>query len=248
EPRVEAVARVESAVAALRAELDERLARQAASLDELGRRLAVLAVRPAPDLPALSADLEQRLAAGLAGQQARIDRQAAEFETLRETLLARLDAQAGELAAKTGSLRQDLESVTGEVGRLGEALRAARTEIEARLAGLDAALETRSRAERVEHAEAAAQAEAAVREVAADLVAVRSELAALQARLDESRLRQFVADAVAGSGPAPATRDDDSVARDELDRLRAGFRRLTGMTLLGGALLLVIAVLALMRG
>ncbi len=183
EPSVEVVARLESAVAALRAELDERLARQAASLDALDRRLAELAARPAPDLPALSADLEQRLA----GQQARSDGQAAEFARLRETLLARLDAQAGESAAKTASLRQDL-------------------------------------------------------------VAVRSELAALHARLEESRPPELLMDAAAGGGPAPATRDDDAGARGELDRLRAGFRRLTGMTLLGGAVLLVIAILALMRG
>ncbi len=248
EPRVEAGALAESAVAALRTEVDERLAVQAASLDELDRRLAELAARPAPDLPALAADLEQRLAAGLAGQQARGDGQAAEFETLRATLRARLDAQAGELAAKTASLRQDLESVTGEVGRLGEELRAARTEIEARLAGLEAALETTSRAERVEHAEAAAQTGAAVRELTVDLVAVRAESAALRERLDASSPRAVIMDAAAGGGPAPATRDDDAGARGELDRLRAGFKRLAGMTLLGGAVLLVIALFALMRG
>ena len=103
------------------------------------------------------------------------------------------------------------------------------------------------------YTDADARAEAAAREVAADLAALRAELATLEARLDESRpeesrLRQFVADALAASGPAPATAEHESVARGELDRLRAGFKRLAGMTLLGGAVLLVIALFALMRG
>jgi CheY-like chemotaxis protein len=239
EPRVEVGALVESAVAALRTEVDERLAVQAVNLDELNLRLA--------DLAALSTDLEQRLAAGLAGQQARSDSQAAEFATLRETLLARLDAQAAELAAETASVRQDLARVGEQVGRLGEELRAVRTDFEARLAGLEAAPQPASRTD-VE-----ARAEAAAREVAADLAALRAELATLEERLDESRpdesrLRQLVADALAASVPAPASADHESVPSGELDRLRAGFKRLAGMTLLGGTVLLVIAVLALMRG
>jgi chromosome segregation ATPase len=226
-------------VAALRTEVDERLAVQAANLDELNLRLA--------DLAALSTDLEQRLAAGLAGQQARSDSQATEFATLRETLLARLDAQAAELAAETASVRQDLARVGEQVGRLGEELRAVRTDFEARLAGLEAAPQPASRTD-VE-----ARAEAAAREVAADLAALRAELATLEERLDESRpdesrLRQLVADALAASVPAPASADHESVPSGELDRLRAGFKRLAGMTLLGGTVLLVIAVLALMRG
>jgi len=218
---VEVGALAERAAAALREEFDERLARQAASLDALKLRLAELAARPEADLTPILADLEQRLAAGLAGQQARGDSQAAAFVALRETLLARLDAQAGELAAETASVRQGLAGVGEEVGRLGEELRAVRTDFEARLAGLDAA--------------------------------PRAALATLEARLaesrpDESRLRQWVADALAAGGPTPATAEHESVPRGELDSLRAGFKRLAGMTLLGGAVLLVIALFALMRG
>jgi len=247
EPRVEVGALVESAVAVLRTEVDERLAAQAANLDELNLRLTDLAARPAPDLAALTTDLEQRLAAGLAGQQARGDSQAAEFATLREALLARLDAQAAELAAETASVRRELARVGEQVGRLGEELRGVRVDFETRFAGLEAAPQPASRTD------AEASAEAAAREVAADLAALRAEWATLEARLDESRpeesrLRQWVADALAASGPAPATAEHESVPPGELDRLRTGFKRLAGMTLLGGGVLLVIALFALMRG
>lgn len=193
EPRVDVGALAEGVVAALREEVDQRLVRQATMLDELNRRLADLAARTEPDLTPIQADLEQRLAAGLAGLQANIDSQSSARAALRETLQASLDAQIREIKAESASLRQALASVSEEVGRLD------------------------------------------------------AELRATCSRLDESSLRRFVAETLRENGPAPTPQDAGEVRRDELDRLRAGFRRLAALTLLGGALLLAGTLFVLLK-
>jgi CheY-like chemotaxis protein len=230
---------VEGKAAQLRAELlsdlGGRLERQAADLAELRQQVVSLALvgprmqsieqrlhvletivaRPQPDFAALRDDLDQRLTSGLAGLQARAGDSAALLEELRQTLVARLD-----------HLSEQLESRT-------IALRVSQTALETRLGQWENPPVTA----------AAPFREGESPDALTAYKALQAKFAQLEERLHEPRQRHLTRDNLDGfdlakAAPAPAV-------PDELSRLRDRLKRLTVMTLAGGAILLGLIGIAL---
>lgn len=247
---------------ALRAELEsrfnDRLAEQAGTvaelvgrlpdlsplerrLEEIGPRLRALeaeAGRPLPDLDALRAGLEQRIAAVEA--QAPSGDTPARIDDLRQALLGRLDEQAAQVDTRMAELNARLEGLAGEVRRLAAELGDARSVFENRVGSLEAALESAR--------EQALPDRDGARVAADETVALRAELADLRERLSEPNLRPLMADAVAGApGAMPAATETEGLGA-EVAQLRARLKRLATLTLVGGAVLLGAMGLLLVSG
>lgn len=268
------------------AQWGERLDRQAAALDELRRgaagagslgdrvraleeRLVPLEARagePGPDPDALRADLEQRLAAGLAGLQDRVGLLAPELESLRQGFRdsrARADDQAARAEQRANGWDSRLEALSGDLDRVArdlQSLRAAQAEMEQR-----AEQRLEQRIARIEEAVSAArQAAVPAREevdepARALLQAIQSELGELRERLSDTRLRERVAETLGSLQPAMAAAPPvearellppvvDAGLQAEMERLKGKVKTLTALVAIGGAALLALVGVVLLRG
>ena len=93
--------------------------------------------RPQPDLDAVQANLDQRIASGLAELQARTDRQEPLLEGLRQELLARLDDHGVQIEQRIGGLDGSLDTLSADMNRLSGDAQSAKIALDQRFSAMD---------------------------------------------------------------------------------------------------------------
>jgi CheY-like chemotaxis protein len=263
-------------------EWGERLDRQSAAMAEprrgavdaetLGNRLQALeqrlvpletqAGRPLPDFDALRTNMEQRVAAGLAELQVRVQSLAPRleslgqgFQDLQANSQARLDDHAARVEQRAGGWDSRLDTLSEDLGRVSrdvQSLRSTQADMEQRIAQMRESINGARRAAvpvREELGEAAGGV----------LQSIQAELGELRERLSEARLRQLVAETLGSLHPTMAARQpvEEGEAplpavggelHAEVDRLQGKVKALTAMTAIGGAILVVVIGAVLLWG
>jgi CheY-like chemotaxis protein len=207
--------------------------------------------------------IEQRIAAGLSGLQTRIDGLMPQLEGLQQTIQAtQADAaqHASDADHKAAGWNTRLDAFAADLTRVSldlESVRKAQAEnlqrieqhTEQRLAQVQEVLS-------LPHPVSVPEPERV-----AEIQAMQAEMDALRERLNdsisESRLRQFVTEALASHAPAAEATPDFVEAlpeaasenlKSELAQLRSKVKSLTVATAVGGALLLLAIGIALFGG
>ncbi len=227
----------------LRSEFEARLAavqaaaessrQQGVELAALSARVAaldVVAARPQPDVEGLRSELARGLEAGLSGLAVRVEETDQRLEALNRALPARVEEATQPVREEVATLQRGLHDLGGDLGgqlgRLQNELGLLAGDMAARLASLDRREEPVSRAVAGE-----GDSETSV------YLVLQSELEALNERLSDTRLRQLVAESLAGEAtPRPLA---------EVARLEAALKRLKSLTLAGGVVLLGLVGLAI---
>ena len=227
----------------LRSEFEARLAAVQAAAEsprQLGVELAalsarvaaldVVAARPQPDVEGLRSELARGLEAGLSGLAVRVEETDQRLEALNRALPARAEEATQPVREEVAALHRRLHDLGGDLGgdlgRLQNELGLLAGDMAARLASLDRREEPVSRAVAGE-----GDSETSV------YLVLQSELEALNERLSDTRLRQLVAESLAGEAtPRPLA---------EVARLEAALKRLKTLTLAGGVVLLGLVGLAI---
>ena len=227
----------------LRSEFEARLAavqaaaesprQQGVELAALSARVAaldVVAARPQPDVEGLLSELARGLEAGLSGLAVRVEETDQRLEALNRALPARVEEATQPVREEVAALQRGLHDLGGDLGgqlgRLQNELGLLAGDMAARLASLDRREEPVSRAVAGE-----GDSETSV------YLVLQSELEALNERLSDTRLRQLVAESLAGEAtPRPLA---------EVARLEAALKRLKTLTLAGGVVLLGLVGLAI---
>ncbi|HNF90040.1 MAG TPA: response regulator [Thiobacillaceae bacterium] len=227
----------------LRSEFEARLAavqaaaesprQQGVELAALSARVAaldVVAARPQPDVEGLRSELARGLEAGLSGLAVRVEETDQRLEALNRALPARAEEATQPVREEVAALHRRLHDLGGDLGgdlgRLQNELGLLAGDMAARLASLERREEPVSRAVAGE-----GDSETSV------YLVLQSELEALNERLSDTRLRQLVAESLAGEAtPRPLA---------EVARLEAALKRLKTLTLAGGVVLLGLVGLAI---
>lgn len=227
----------------LRSEFEARLAavqaaaesprQQGVELAALSARVAaldVVAARPQPDVEGLLSELARGLEAGLSGLAVRVEETDQRLEALNRALPARVEEATQPVREEVAALQRGLHDLGGDLGgqlgRLQNELGLLAGDMAARLASLERREEPVSRAVAGE-----GDSETSV------YLVLQSELEALNERLSDTRLRQLVAESLAGEAtPRPLA---------EVARLEAALKRLKTLTLAGGVVLLGLVGLAI---
>ena len=227
----------------LRSEFEARLAavqaaaesprQQGVELAALSARVAaldVVAARPQPDVEGLRSELARGLEAGLSGLAVRVEETDQRLEALNRALPARVEEATQPVREEVAALQRGLHDLGGDLGgqlgRLQNELGLLAGDMAARLASLERREEPVSRAVAGE-----GDSETSV------YLVLQSELEALNERLSDTRLRQLVAESLAGEAtPRPLA---------EVARLEAALKRLKTLTLAGGVVLLGLVGLAI---
>lgn len=227
----------------LRSEFEARLAavqaaaesprQQGVELAALSARVAaldVVAARPQPDVEGLLSELARGLEAGLSGLAVRVEETDQRLEALNRALPARAEEATQPVREEVAALHRRLHDLGGDLGgdlgRLQNELGLLAGDMAARLASLERREEPVSRAVAGE-----GDSETSV------YLVLQSELEALNERLSDTRLRQLVAESLAGEAtPRPLA---------EVARLEAALKRLKTLTLAGGVVLLGLVGLAI---
>ncbi len=238
-------------------------------LQALEQRLAPLeaeAGRPLPDLDALRTDMEQRVAAGLAELRAGTDGMAPRLESLShdfQDLRASVDDHAARSEQRFAGVDSRLDALAEDLGRVSrdeQSLRSAQAEMEQRVEQ-----RVEQRIQQMQYSVDAAQQAAVpvqeeVGEAASDaLQAIQVELGELREHLSEARLRERVAETLGSLQPAAATQqpvEEREPPRPtaagglqaEVDRLKGKVKTLSTMIAIGGAVLLAVIGVVLLRG
>jgi two-component system cell cycle response regulator len=256
----------------------ETLGKRLQSVEERLLPMEAETGRPQLDIHALQADMDQRIdqriTAGLAGQQTLIESLMPQLESLRQaiqTAQANAEQRAADTDQKAAGWNSRLDTFAADLMQVSLALesaQAAQVEYQQRIEQhIEERLE-QSQA-RVQEAFSALQpvvasAPESVMEVTnaaisdatkAELQVLQTELVELREQLSEARLQQLVTATVASLPPAMApvvTEAPPAMANEslqtELDQLRAKVKTLTVATAVGGALLLVAVGFAVFGG
>lgn len=222
--------------------------------------LEVEASRPQPDFNALQVDINQRIAAGLTGQETRIDALVPQLESLHQAVHAvqtSAEQHAADANQSTAAWNSRLDAFMADLARVSlqlESVQSTQAEHQQHL---------EQRLAQVQEARIAPQpvAESALESMGeatnAQLQALQTELDGLRDCLSESRLQQLVAVSVANLPPAVETErvavelplvTVGESSNTELDQLKAKVKTLTLATAVGGALLLVAVGFAVFGG
>jgi CheY-like chemotaxis protein len=245
------------------------LRRGAADAETLGNRLQALeqrlvpleaeAGRPLPDIDALRTDIERRVAASLTELQAGADEMAPRLESLShgfQELRASVDDHAARSEQRFAGVDSRLDALADDLGRVSrdeQSLRSAQAEMEQRM---------EQRIQQMQDAVDAAQQAAVpvqeeVGEAASDVLqAIQAEFGELRERLSEARLRELVAETLDGLQPAMPARQfveepppaSGAGLQAEVDQLMGKVKTLTTLIAIGGALLLAVIGVVLLRG
>ena len=230
--------------------------------------------QPQPDFNVLQAEIEQRVeqhveqrieqrtAAGLAGQQTRIDGLMSQMESLHQAFLAAQDAaaqRASDTDHKVAGWNVRLDAFAADLARVSlelEAVRTAQAENQHRVAQVQELLSAQQPVA-APQSEPEVTSDATSDTTKAELRAMQTELDALRERLSESKLQQLVKETLASQAPeaqtapvvaeAPPAAANESL-QTELAQLRAKVKTLTLATAVAGALLLVAVGIALFGG
>jgi len=196
------------------------------------------AARRQPDLDAVQANLDQRIASGLAELQARTDRQEPLLEGLRQELLARLDDHGVQIEQRIGGLDGSLDTLSADMNRLSGDAQSAKIALDQRFSAMDQRLAA------IENTEASPGLDAETllatmdnhisMRLAETMGGTRPPTEAMHAS-DEQ-----VAQAQAGAGNNPL--------QAELDQLKTKVRTLALMIAIGGAVLLAAIGMLFLRG
>lgn len=154
-------------------------------LNALEQRLLPLeseAGRAVPDIDAVQAQVEQRVASRLAEIQARTERQEPMLESLRQELLARAGDQHAQVEQGIGDLASRLDSLSEEMKRLSDSTLAAESGHDQRFALIEKRLAAIERAEPTPAPDAETLLAAMDTHIAPQLAEMRAEI---QAQLDE---------------------------------------------------------------
>lgn len=190
------------------------------------------------DLDAVLANMDQRLASGLAEFQARTERQEAQWEGQRQALLARMGDQSAQIEQRIGGLGSRLDALSADVGQVLGNAQSVKAALEQRFSAMDQRLVA------IEGAEASP----ALDEVAL-LAAVDAHISTrLAATMGSPQLpsqamhanEEPVEHPLAGTGNAPL--------QAEVDQLNAKVRTLTLTIAIGAAVLLAAIALNFLRG
>ena len=248
------------------------LRRGAADAETLGNRLQALeqrqvppeaeSGRPLPDLDALRMDMEQRVAASVAELRAGTDGMAPRLESLShgfQDLRASVNDHTARSEQRFAGVDSRLDALAEDLGRVSrdeQSLRSAQAEMEQRV---------EQRIQQMQYSVDAAQQAAVpvqeeVGEAASDaLQAIQVELGELREHLSEARLRERVAETLGSLQPAAATQqpvEEREPPRPtaagglqaEVDRLKGKVKTLSTMIAIGGAVLLAVIGVVLLRG
>jgi CheY-like chemotaxis protein len=193
--------------------------------------------RPQLDLDALLANMDQRIASGLADLQARSERQEALWEGQRQALLARLGDQSAQVEQRIGGLGSRLDGLSADVGPLLGEAQSAKAVLEQRFSALDQRLRV------IEAAEASPVLdEVALLAAVDDRISTRLAATTSSTQLPKGALHaseEQVAQPLAGTG--------DNPLRAEIDQLNAKVRTLTLSIALGSAVLLAAIAILFLR-
>ena len=222
--------------------------------------------RAQPDFNGLQADIDQRIATGLAELQARAEGWKPQLDSMRQGLQLMqdgVDAQAVQVEQKTTAWSGLLETFAEELARISQdmqSLRSAQAEWERRMEHrfaqiLEATSEEAARAPRHTLDPVPDNAE----QIAGDpFKAIQAELGELRERLSENHLQMLVAEMLDSprhdteapcvvEAPIPQPTVNPAL-QAEVTRLQAKVKRLGMMTAMGGAILLAAIGMAVFGG
>jgi CheY-like chemotaxis protein len=261
--QADSVAGIRHSVAAV-----EALGNRVQGMEQRLLPLEAEAGRVQPDFNGLQADIDQRIAAGLAGLQARAEGWIPQLDSMRQGLQvmqAGVDAQAVQVEQKASAWSGLLETFAEELARISKDMQSLRTaqvewerRMEQRIAQIqEAAGEAATSVRRHEATPVRDDGEKVTDEA---LKAIQTELGELRERLSDARMQTLVADILDNPKPddteAPCVVESHDLPpqafnhalQAEVDRLKAKVKRLGVMTAIGGALLLTAIGMALFGG
>jgi CheY-like chemotaxis protein len=206
--------------------------------------------------------IEQRTAAGLAGQQTRIDGLVSQMDSLHQAFLAAQDAaaqRASDTDHKVAGWNVRLDAFAADLARISlelEAVRTAQAENQHRVVQVQELLSAQQPVA-APQSEPEVTSDATSDTTKVELQAMQTELDALRERLSEAKLQQLVTETLASQATAAETAPVAAAAppvaaneslQTELAQLRAKVKTLTVATAVAGALLLVAVGFALFGG
>lgn len=256
----------------------EALGSRLLSVEQRLLPLEAEAGQPQPDFNVLQAEIEQRVeqhveqrvdqrieqrtAAGLAGQQTRIDGLVSQMDSLHQAFLAAQDAaaqRASDTDHKVAGWNVRLDAFAADLARISlelEAVRTAQAENQHRVVQVQELLSAQQPVA-APQSEPEVTSDATSDTTKVELQAMQTELDALRERLSEAKLQQLVTETLASQATAAETAPVAAAAppvaaneslQTELAQLRAKVKTLTVATAVAGALLLVAVGFALFGG